>query len=311
MRHPPRARQQGLAIVLVLACAVQGCGTLAADVAASFLGSGSDTLRGYFDYESAGDAAATAILQFEALHGASADNESLTLMLVKSYVAYAFGWVMDAHEEAVFAGRFDEADHHKQRAFLMYRRARDLALRAMRVRDDGIDRVLHGDPDRLMAYLREEYDDAEDDPELLLWTAVAWGSMINNAPGMDEMVDLPAAKALALRVIELDPDYENGAALGLLGGFECSYPEALGGDWKKGRAYFERALSASGRRDHIHLFNYARTYAINSVDKPLFLSLMREIVQAGDLGSNVRMSNKVARRRAVRYLAHVSEWFDD
>lgn len=311
MRHIPSARHWRLAAVLVSACTTQGCGTLAADVAASFLGSGSDTLRGYFDYDSAGHAAATAILQFEALHGASPDNESLTLMLVKSYVAYSFGWVMDAQEEAQFSGHFDQADHEKQRAFLMYRRARDLALRAMRVRDDGIDRVLHGDPDRLIVYLREEYDDAEDDPELLLWTAVAWGSTINNAPGMDELVDLPAAKALAQRVVELDPGYEHGAALALLGGFECSYPEALGGDWKKGRAYFERALSLSGRRDHIHLFNYARTYAINALDKPLFLSLMREIVAAGDLGRSVRMSNKVARRRAVRYLAHVSEWFDD
>jgi hypothetical protein len=191
-------------------------------------------LRGYFDYESAGDAAATAILQFEALHGASPDNETLTLMLVKSYVAYAFGWVMDACEDARFAGRFDEADRHQQRAYLMYRRARDLTLHAMRERDDGIDRVLHGDPDRLKAYLREEYDDEEDDVELLLWAAVAWGSTIHNAPGMDELVDLPVAKALAERAVELDPAYENGAALGLLGGLECSYPEALGGDWAKG-----------------------------------------------------------------------------
>lgn len=305
------ARHRRLALVLALGCASQGCSSLAADVAAGFLGSGSNTLRGYFDYESAGDAAATAILQFEALHGASPDNESLTLMLVKSYVAYAFGWVMDAQEQAQFAGHFEEADHQQQRAFLMYRRARDLGLRAMRERDAGIDRVVHGDPDRLMAYLREEYDDAEDDVDLLLWTAIAWGSTINNAPGMDEMVDLPAAKVIAQRVVELDPGYENGAALGLLGGFECSYPEALGGDWKKGKAYFERAISLSGRRDHIHLFNYARTYAINALDKPLFLSLMREIVETGDRGSDVRMSNKVARRRAVRYLAHASEWFDD
>jgi hypothetical protein len=305
---PIRLRRALLAVALGLGASA--CSSLAADVAAGFLGSGSNTLRGYFDYESAGHAAGTAILQFEALHGASPDNEDLTLMLAKSYIAYAFGWVMDDYEAAQFAGRFEEADHQKQRAYLMYRRARDLTLRAMRVRDDGIDKVVHGDPDRLMAYLREEYDDPEDDVELLLWTGVAWGSTINNAPGMDEMVDLPAAKAIALRAIELDPGYENGAALGLLGGFECSYPEALGGDWKKGRAYFERALSASGRRDHIHLFNYARTYAINSLDKPLFVSLMREILDSGDRGADVRMSNKVARRRAARYLAHMSEWFE-
>ena len=84
----------------------------------------------------------------------------------------------------------------------------------------------------------------------------------------------------------------------------------MGGDWAKGKAYFERALKISRRRDHIHHFNYARTYAINSMDEKLFLSLMREIVTAGDLGRDVRLSNKVARRRAARYLQHRSEWFE-
>jgi hypothetical protein len=42
----------------------------------------------------------------------------------------------------------------------------------------------------------------------------------------------------------------------------------------------------------------------------MFLALMREIIESGDKGHPVRMSNKVARRRAARYLANVAEWFD-
>lgn len=301
-----------LGLALGVAFGASGCGSIAADLAGGLLGSSTDTLRSYFDYESAGDAAGNAILQLEALHAASPSNDAISLMLAKAYIAYAFGWVMDEHEKAHFAGREDDADRHKQRAYLMYRRARDLTLRVLRERDDGIDRVLQGDPDLLKAYLREEYDDPEDpdDLEPLLWCAIAWGSTINNAPDLDELIDLPVAKAIAEHVVALDERYENGAALGLLGGFEASYPEAMGGDWQKGKAYFERAIRVSGRRDHIHLFNYARTYAINALDKPLFLSLMREIAEPEDLGNDVRLSNKVARRRGARYLAHTSQWFE-
>jgi hypothetical protein len=300
-----RARVLALAVVLFS----QGCAGVAADLAASFLGSGADTLRGYFDYESAGGAAGTTILQFEALHGASPNNETIMILLSKAYIAYAFGWVMDEHQAALAANDFETADYHKQRAYWMYKRARDLLMRAMRLRDEGIDEVLHGDPDRLASYLIEEYDDEEDDPELLLWCAVAWGSTITNSPEMDAMIDLPIAKTLAQHVATLDEEYEKGAALALLGGFEVAYPRSLGGDWEKGRAYFERALEISQRRDHLHQLNYARLYAVNAMDRELFVSLLREIIDAPDLGADVRMSNKVARRRAQRYLANVDEWF--
>ena len=270
-----RARVSAVAGVLLL---LQGCAGVAADLAASFLGSGADTLRGYFDYESAGQAAGTTILQLEALHGASPDNETLNIMLAKAYIAYAFGWVMDEQEAAFVANDFAAADHQKQRGFLMYSRARDLLMHAMRERDEGIDDVLHGDPDRLASYLREEYDDEEDDPELLLWCAVAWGSSITNSPEMDALIDLPIAKTLAQHVAYLNEGYENGAALALLGGFEVAYPRSLGGDWDKGRAYFERALEISDRRDHLHQLNYARLYAVNAMDEELFVSLLREII---------------------------------
>jgi hypothetical protein len=37
---------------------------------------------------------------------------------------------------------------------------------------------------------------------------------------------------------------------------------------------------------------------------------MREVLESGDLGDAVRLSNKVARRRAQRYLDNIDEWFE-
>jgi hypothetical protein len=283
--------------------------SLAADTTADFLTEAAPAVRAYFDYESAGYAAANGLLQLEGLHTVTPEHEGLTLALAQGYIAYAFGWVMDKHEDALLLGHYEEADRQQARAFVMYSRARQLVLKLMRKHDSGIDEALRGEPDQLRAYLRRHYPDPKEDIELVFWCAVAWGSEITNAPSLDAVVDLPTVRVLAEHTIELDETYENAGALALLGGIESSIPEQFGGDWKKGKAYFERALKLSGRRNHLHHINYARIYAINAQDKPLFVSLLREVIAAGDQGNDVRMSNKVARRRAERNLAHVDELF--
>ena len=110
--------------------------------------------------------------------------------------------------------------------------------------------------------------------------------------------------------MSLDEAYENGAALALLGGFEAAYPEQLGGDWEKGREYFERAIAVGHRRNHLHQINFARIYAVNAQDRVLFVALMNEVIAAGDQGDEMRLSNKVARRRAERYLRYVDDLFE-
>jgi len=295
-----------------MALALGGCvSEFAADTTAGFLADAAPSARAYFDYQSAGQAAANGILQLEGLHRVSPGNEILTLTLAQAYIAYAFGWVMDEQEEATLVMDYERADRAQQRAFLMYTRAQRLMFSLLRERDENIEKKLYGDPDALLTYLRQEFDDAEDDIEIVFWTAVAWGSAITNAPSVDALVDFSAVKMFARHAMELDEKYENAGALALLGGLEASYPEQLGGDWKKGRAYFERAIELSDRRNHLHHINFARTYAVNVQDKQLFLTLVNEVIEAGDQGDPVRLSNKVARRRAERYLVHLGEWFPE
>jgi hypothetical protein len=191
----------------------------------------------------------------------------------------------------------------------MYARATDLMMSLLRERHAGIDEVIHGDPDELRAYLREHWNDPEEDIEMVFWTAISWGSAVTNAPEMDALVDMPAVKAFAQHSVVLDEGYENAGAVAMLAGIDCSYPEQLGGNWSRGREYFERAMKLSGRRSHLHHINYARTCAVNSQDKELFMDLLHEVIESEDLGNEVRLSNKVARRRAERYLENRHEWF--
>lgn len=287
-----------------------GCvNEMAVDTTVGILAEAEGSTRAYFDYESAGYAAPSGIMQLEGLHTISPDNETLSLTLAKAYMAFAYGWVMDARDEADFKGDFDLAAHHQQRAYLMYSRARDLVLGAIKDRDPKFTEMLKQDPQKFTAYLKEEWDDPEDDLPLLFWLMMTWNAAINNSPDMDANIDMPVIRTIAARIAEVDPAYEDAGALVFLGGFECSMPAAFGGNPKKGRKYYDQAVALTKRRNHIVLLNFAQLCAVANQDRELYVSLLREILEAPDQGNSVRLSNKVARRRATRALARTDELF--
>jgi hypothetical protein len=279
----------------------------AADSAASMAKAAEPHMRGFWDYEVAGTGIAQSIMQLEALHAVSPDNEDLSLVLVSSYVGYAFGWLEVKIERAEDAGRVDEGAHLRQRAELMYRRARDLAVGVMRYRDDGIDAALAAQPDVLRRYLQEHYADAEDDVAPVFWTASAWGSLLNMTEDMGQMIALPTVRTLFDHSVSLDPGFELAGGVQFLGGFLSQFPAQMGGSPERGRQYFEQALKLTQRKAHIVLVNYARLYALTLNDKPLFLKLLHEVIEAGDQGTHYRLSNKIARVRAEMLLAKADQ----
>lgn len=305
-------RVQALACQVALVVALGGCGAaknIAVDTFAASMGEGSTSLRAHFDYETAGQGAASGIMQLEALYGIRPHNETLALGLVQSYMAYAYGWVGDEAETALSEGDFEAADHHKRRLYWMYTRAKRVALRVMRLRDEGIDAQLTKHPEGFMAYLREHYTDPEEDIAPLFWLMMAWSSAISNAEDGTEFAAMPFVRALAERVIELDEAYESAGALAFMGGLLGSYSQALGGDPKEAKRYFERALTLTKRRNHLVHINYARLYAVTQQERELYVKLLREIIEAPDQGDLHRLSNKVARRRAYRYLKETDDLF--
>jgi hypothetical protein len=303
------ARLSWLPLVMFGLVSAAGCDLdqVAVDTTAGVLTRGEPVARSYFDWESAGVAGPSGIIQLEGMHLVSPDNERLTLSLVKSYMAHAYGWVMDSYELARQAGDFELAEHHKLRAFNMYSRARDLALRVVTKHDSHIREHLNDTPKDLAAYLDKTFD--EDDMAALFWLMMSWTSAINNSPNTEDLGDMAALRVIAAWVVKKDPGYEDGGALVFLGGFESALPQAFGGNPKKGKEYFDRALALTKRRNHIVLINYATLYAVAAQDRALYVSVLREILESGDQGGPYRMTNKVARRRAVRALARVDELF--
>jgi hypothetical protein len=304
----------------ISALSLSGCNLnkFVADGTADLLEEGSPALDGFWDYEIAGYGIPGAIVQLETFHKVTPDNEKLSLNLAKAYLGYAQGWVESQYEIAFATGEFDKADRLRQRARLLYLRARDLALRTMRNRDkkNGVDPGKRIDDvikslehDALPKYLADNYTDAADVGPVF-WAGLAWGAAINMSLDQPDLIaDLPLVKPFIERARELDDMYFHGGAYVALGTLEASYPPALGGNPEKGKDWFERGLAKTGRKNHLLQVMYAKVYAVNTRNTDLFFKLLNEVIEAPDAGGEFRLSNKVARIRAERYLSRAKELF--
>ncbi|HVZ33304.1 MAG TPA: TRAP transporter TatT component family protein [Polyangiaceae bacterium] len=308
----PRFRVVGPVLLWLCAGLGSGCSInkIAADGTASLMNEAAPALDGLWDYELVGAGMPGTILQLEALWSISPDNELLSLNLAKAYLGYTLGWVEAEYEKAYFASDMDKADRLRQRARLLYLRARNLALRTMRNRDRGIDEALKSTSDQALAqYLAKHYKD-KDDVAPVFWAGMTWGAAINVSLDQPDLIaDAATARTLVERAKALDDGFFNGGAYIFLGSLEAGLPVMMGGNPDKGREYFEAGLARTERKNHMLLVMYARTYAVNTQNRELFVKLLTEVIDAPDLGPAVRLNNKIARRRAERYLAQADQLF--
>jgi hypothetical protein len=278
---------------------VSGCSLnrIAADQAGNIAAASSDYMKGFWDYEIARAGTASAIMQLEAMHAVSPDNEALSLALVSTYIGHTFGWVELDLAEARAARQYDKAERLRARAELLYRRARDLALHTLRRRDSSIDAQLLGEPAALKKYLKDRYPE-RDDLAPVFWAGMAWGSVLGVTDQLDQAIDVPSVRALIEHVVDVDAGYEGGAPLVFLGGLLAQTPADYGGNPEQAKGYFERALKITERRSHTVQLNYAKLYALTTGDQKLFYALLAEVIAPEDKGADVRLSNKIARRHA-------------
>jgi hypothetical protein len=275
---------------------------LVADQTSGMVQEGAPALDAFEDYETAGLGIPGAILQLETFLHISPDNPKLGVNLAKAYVGYALGWVEHQYDLADAAGKLEEADERRAQARRLHLRGRDLALHQLNVRNKGLDKALKGNEQELKEFLAKAYK-KKSDAAALFWAGSGWGAAIDMGRDQpDLIVDLPIAKALVARAKELDESFYGYNPIMFLGAVEASLPVAMGGNPEQGKAYFEEALEKSDRKNLMIQFQYARTYAVNTQNKELFEKLLREVIDAPDLGPATRLPNAIARVRAQLWL---------
>jgi TRAP transporter T-component len=236
------------------------------------------------------------------------DYEPLLQGTIFNNVAYGVGWLQSAALEAELAGKYDEAEHINQRAGLLFARGLNLAKRLMRLRDDGFDDAMAGGLETFKAWVDENFFEPIDAEPLLVVGMAYFVGMLESEEGLAASVDIPYARYMVERSVQLDPNIQGGMGLSILGTYWCTVPAMVGGNPKLGMQLMEKAMSLTKRGSHGTQVSAAERCAVALQDRKLYKDLLTEVIEAGDV-PKYRLSNKLARRKAERLLRQIDELF--
>lgn len=290
--------------VLLLGCG-QVAVRLAAGSTADVFAEASPAIDQHWDAELVGGALPHSLVTLEGLLRIVPEDGPTLLGAARGYVGYAFGVAEERAEVHALAGRREAAAYERRRAVALYRRARDLAMARVRLDADDFDEARALPVAEYRAWLDDEFDDADDAP-LLFWLAYAWGSWVNAASPAGPHPDRAYAIATMRRSVHLDPHHLGGSGAIFLAYVATRAP---GSTVEGAERAWARALELGERKNLLAQLLMARLYATRIGDRALYVSLLREILEAGDVSRELRLTNAIARRRAERDLRQVDARF--
>jgi hypothetical protein len=222
----------------------------------------------------------------------SAPNDKRLLQAAEAYFGYANCYVEDTD---------------KQRASMLYFKARGYALRAL-VGEAGFEKVINKNISDFKELLQGY---GAGDVPALFWTANTWIAWIAlNLDKPEAIMDVPKAQAMLERVVELDETFYYGSAHTALGALYASQPKMMGDTSAKAKQHFDKAFEISGRKLlFVHLY-YAKLYAYQIQDRDLFVKTLEEVLAApSDIFPDRAFANEVAKRKARTLLDNVDMYF--
>jgi predicted anti-sigma-YlaC factor YlaD len=276
---------------------------MAVKTVASTLSESGDVFSRDEDPELVRDAVPFALKLYESLLDSVPNHAPLLVATCSGFTQYAYAFV---ETDAIVLGdeRHEEAQALRDRALRLYLRGRGYCMRAMEVRWKGIGDRLLADP--VPALARAERKDVE----MLYWTAASWGAAISLGLDRPELaVDFPVVRALAERALALDETWSNGALHELMISLD-SLPAALGGDPKRARQHFERAVALRKGLAPGPYVALAAGVAVPERNRAEFESLLKQALTIDpDADPSNRLATLITQRRARALLDQIDARF--
>lgn len=239
----------------------------------------------------------------ESIIDADPDRQDVLLFANTGFVLYANAF-LQADAAIAEWDDYARATELNERAHRMYLRARDYGLRNVEVAHPGITERLRSHPEAVV----EEF--GPDDVESLYYLGGAW--ILAISLGLDQpalVADLPAARALLDRALELDEDFERGALHSAFITLE-SVGEAMGGSYERAREHFARSVELSEGQDAGPYVSLATGVAVGEENRGEFRELLEVAIAIDpDEAPENRLLNTIAQRRARVLLDHIDDLF--
>jgi hypothetical protein len=249
------------------------------------------SLQKQTDLELLQDGAPTLLLLLDALNDGNPNNEHLLIATIKAYGAYA----SILYEEGQI-----------ERAVNISVKARKYGINLLKLLPtlEDINNLPLEEIKPALAYLTPKK------VKYLFWGAYGWATWIHYQEGAPAaMADLPVVEQLMLKVVELDETYYYAGAHIFLGSYYGSRPQMYGGKPDISREHFERALVINRRAFLLTQVAYAQTYARQTFDRELYLTLLAEVIEQPIVDSDIASSNKLAKIMAEKLISQVDEFF--
>ena len=277
-------------VLLGCACLTSSCSTLISSVTEGFAKDLSAAILESEDLEMVRDGAPAYLILLDGLIANSPDDKFLLRQSAVLHSAYAGAFVNDQDRSKLLAGK-----------------AKNLAVRAscLSLEDGcGIDDMNYQE---LTDWLKEQPDSSI---EFLYTLASTWIGWIQaNSDDFNAIADLSKAKAVMLKVVDINGTYENGQPFLYLGALETLVPPGLGGKPEIGKAHFDRAIAISEGRNLMSKVFCAEMYARLLFDRELHDRLLTEVLEAEVKASGFTLMNVVAKKQAKQLLVSGDDYF--
>jgi predicted anti-sigma-YlaC factor YlaD len=195
-------------------------------------------------------------------------HRGLLLQTCASFTQYAYGFIkFDA--DVIEDDDYKASKKLNQRAKKLFLRARDYCLRGMALRHRDVGLRLRKDPLGTAARLDIH------DVEMAYWVAAAWGSAISVGKDDAELIaDQVVVEALFDRLLELDPDFDQGAVHEAMISYEMARQGGEGKPEDRARAHFARAIELSQGHRAAPYVSLAESVALQLQNKKEFEALL-------------------------------------
>ena len=243
------------------------------------------------DLELVTQAIPTYLLVLEGLRQGDPHNPRLLTTLAQAYTSYATLVEID----------------DPQRAGRLYQRAKTYGLQAL-AQDKQLAALLEA-PYGQFVQIRAQLKPKEVDR--VFWAALSWGAWIStHTQSMAALADLPKVILLMEWVVAQDETLFYASPHVFLGVYQAAVPAALGGNPEQSLYHFDRALALTKGQALMVYVQKARFYARQVFDRPLYESLLNQVlILPVDSNPDLILQNMAARKLAKQLLEETDEIF--
>jgi hypothetical protein len=276
----------------LLSCAVllTACGSVVHRATRQFADNLTTAILNQDDPATVHDGVPSYLLLIDGIIDSDPNNAEALLAGAKLYGAYASGFV-----------------DNPARAQHMAERAYGYAKRALCLREKDLCQALDAPFDAFEVALEKSN---RSDVETIYGFASAWAGRIQvNTGDWNAIADLPKLQALLMRLVSINPQFDNGGAYLYLGVINSIRPASLGGKPEEGKANFEKALELSQGKNLMVRVLYAQFYARLVFDQQLHDKLLNEVLAADPIVPKLTLINTLAKIKAKALLESGKDYF--